>query len=56
MLANIVLALIIWLLAKGILIFPDATVNYLTWAVIIFVIFGVFSSRISVEGRNYWLW
>ena len=55
MLANIVLALIIWLFAKGIQIFPDPTVNYLTWAVIVFVVFGVFVSRLPGE-RNFWLW
>jgi hypothetical protein len=56
MIANIVLALIIWLFAKGIVIFPDPTVNFITWAVIVFVVAGIGFSQMPADKRNYWIW
>jgi hypothetical protein len=59
MFVNIVLALIIFFLANTFkVIVGHPYVNFALWALIVFVVLGVFYTRVPPpqQNRNYWLW
>lgn len=57
MLISVVLALVIYFLSNTFnLVTGHPYVNFAIFAVVIFILFGVFTQSRSSVDRNYWLW